>query len=864
MSLVSRSALSADPPAPPAPPAPAPSSSPSLVPPRLISDHAAEYPAAAMRERREAVVLLELEIDTEGKVTDARAVHPDDADFDSAAIAAAKQFRFEPALRDGRPVASKIRYSYAFKLAPEAAPKPVPVESNTTGSLRGRLTDENTRASIAQAIVKVFQNTDPVRRVQVREVSSNADGTWSIDDLSPGPYHIKITASGYDDIEVDESIKAGVTSEISARLMPNAPREIVVKGVKPNTEITHHSMARDEIRTTPGTRSDPLLVVENLPGVARSPAPPQGALVVRGSSPRGTNIYMDGSWIPLAFHFGGLTSVIPSELVEQIDYFPGNLRAKYGRGVGGVIEIKTRSLRYDQKLHGVVQVDLLDGRVFAEAPVPFTDSWSFVAGARRSWLDAWIGPVLRDAGSNVNTAPYYYDYQAFAETRPSSTSRFRIGVYGGADALATVSDKIVESDPAVAGRNDVRYGYHRLQINHEAEPAQGVKSSLMISVGQNTEVAQFGRIDVRDTINILASRADLSFELNPMFKVHGGIDMLAAFGTLDLRVPNVPDVGDTSIRTFSSGGWTTYRKDETYVRPAGYVELEARPVRALTVIAGLRVDHTKELSDTTISPRLSVAYALNESHPKTTLRAGAGVYFQPPDPLDLLRDTEHQLKSQRGTQVSMGLEQELGRHLQLSLETYAKSFDRLSLPVNASGGGTQMKNIGTGSVFGAEAMLRTKSIERFTGWLTYSISRSVRQDGPDQPTRLFAYDQTHVLALLGSYVLGRGWTLGARFRYTTGMPFTPCRGGMIDATSSTYACVPGAPLSERLPAFHQLDLRVEKGWQFQSWKLSAYVDVLNVYNHKNPEGVAYSYDQSKREYQSGLPFLPILGVRGEL
>jgi hypothetical protein len=240
------------------------------------------------------------------------------------------------------------------------------------------------------------------------------------------------------------------------------------------------------------------------------------------------------------------------------------------------------------------------------------------------------------------------------------------------------------------------------------------------------------------------------------------------------------------------------------------------------------------------------------------------VYFQPPDPIDILRDTQNQLRSQRAQQVSLGLDQEVGRHLTLSTEAYAKSLDKLALPVASPGGGTELKNVGTGSVIGAEGMLRTRGLDRFTGWISYSLARSVRQDGAGQPSRIFQYDQTHVLTALGTFTIGRGWQVGARFRYTSGMPFTPCKGGMIDGSTGGYACVPGAPLSDRLPAFHQLDVRIEKGWQFSTWRLSAYLDAMNVYNRKNPEGVTYSYDQSKREYQSGLPFLPILGVRGEL
>jgi hypothetical protein len=69
--------------------------------------------------------------------------------------------------------------------------------------------------------------------------------------------------------------------------------------------------------------------------------------------------------------------------------------------------------------------------------------------------------------------------------------------------------------------------------------------------------------------------------------------------------------------------------------------------------------------------------------------------------------------------------------------------------------------------------------------------------------------------------------------------------------------------SERLPLFHQLDLRVDKRWQFKDWRLSAYLDVQNVYNNPAVEAIVYNYDFSQQAFQTGLPILPSIGLRGE-
>jgi hypothetical protein len=173
--------------------------------------------------------------------------------------------------------------------------------------------------------------------------------------------------------------------------------------------------------------------------------------------------------------------------------------------------------------------------------------------------------------------------------------------------------------------------------------------------------------------------------------------------------------------------------------------------------------------------------------------------------------------------------------------------------------------VGSGKVYGTELLLRYKAGGRFFGWLAYTLSRSERRDSDRDPYYRYDFDQTHILTALGSYKLGRGWQVGARFRYVTGDPYTPNLGGTVDYDAGTYAPVTSTDRNgKRLPAFHQLDLRVDKTWQFRSWALSAYLDVQNVYNRQNTEAIGYNYDYSQTQATHGLPILPIIGIRGEL
>jgi hypothetical protein len=73
----------------------------------------------------------------------------------------------------------------------------------------------------------------------------------------------------------------------------------------------------------------------------------------------------------------------------------------------------------------------------------------------------------------------------------------------------------------------------------------------------------------------------------------------------------------------------------------------------------------------------------------------------------------------------------------------------------------------------------------------------------------------------------------------------------------------GEAFSRRLPLAHQLDLRIDKRWQFKDWRFSAYLDVKNVYNNAVPEDLVYNYNASEEQYQTGVPIIPSFGVRGE-
>jgi hypothetical protein len=190
---------------------------------------------------------------------------------------------------------------------------------------------------------------------------------------------------------------------------------------------------------------------------------------------------------------------------------------------------------------------------------------------------------------------------------------------------------------------------------------------------------------------------------------------------------------------------------------------------------------------------------------------------------------------------------------------------------------------GEGRAFGIQVLLRHELSARFFGWVSYTLMRSERRDVcadlatqtdpsgvalPHQACqpgawRLFDFDQTHVATIVGSYDLGAGFEVGARFRYATGFPRTPVIGAFVSARRDLYEPVFGAQNSIRIPAFVQLDARVAKRFQGSWGKAEVYIDVQNVTDRSNPEEIVYDYRYAKKAYISGLPTLPVAGARLE-
>ncbi len=835
---------------------PAAAAAPVLVAPRIVSDNGAEYPQQAVVDKiAEAVtVTLVLQIDATGAIVQATPEPPVGHGFDEAAVAAALKMKAEPATKNGTPIAARIKHQRIF-------PPP-------GGRLVGRLSAISTDRSVAGAIVTATGKTGSY------VAKSDAKGNFAFDDVVPGTYQVQVQAAGFKPLTAAEQIDPGTETNASLRLDRDEsaalgappPRsrasannkgdeeieEVTVRGKRPPREVTKRTLEQRELARIPGTNGDALRAIQNLPGVARPPGL-AGLLIVRGASPRETNIFVDGTLVPIVYHFGGLSSVIPTELLEKIDFFPGNFSTQYGRVTGGVVDVGVKNPD-TKKLRGLVQVDLIDARVLAEGPIG--KGWSFAVGARRSHIDSWLGPVLEATGAAVTTAPVYYDYQAILHKRIDAKQSLRMMFFGSDDRLEILLKSPFGGAPAAGGSLGLGTAFYRFQARYENRASDNTQFRMVAAAGKDAIAFNFGDNYFKLDSYPITLRAEVAQRLAPGVRTNFGIDWLYAPYSIGVRLPPIPVEGEPPAGPFGSQQALTITEKASQYRPGVYQEFELTPWKGARLVPGTRLDYEKSTQKWDLSPRMIVRQDVT-TKPRTTIKGGLGVFRQPPQPQETNAVFGQKgLSSNRATHYGLGVERELTKQIEVSFEGFYRDLD--NLVVQGSG------NTGSGRAFGSELLLRYKPDAKFFGFLAYTLSRSTRRDRDGDEERLFEYDQTHILTMLGSYRLGRGWEVGARFRLISGSMSTPQNYGFFDQNAGAYLPLSYPNNGERLPLFHQVDIRVDKSWQFRHWKLAAYLDLWNSYNAPNVEGVSYNYNSSRRIYGGSLPIIPSLGIRGEL
>ncbi len=826
---------------------------PRLVdPPRIIQMVPVKIPEDAVFPGPYVEVDLEIDVDEQGRVVGVKVAQGLGEPFDSAALQAAQSFEFSPAvLSDGRNVAVTI----TFRLRIEKPPEPVePTPKPELVRFEGVLLERGTRKPIAGVEVWVSAEGREIARGV-----TDAGGGFSFG-LPVQVFVLRAFSLGHEKLRIQVAMQVGEQRRESFYLEKVGDGyATVVQADWVRREVNRQIIQKSVVEKTAGTQGDTLKVVQNFPGVARAPFL-SGALILRGSSPGDTQIFLEGHEIPILYHFGVLRSTVNSGFLKSVDFIPGNFGPAYGRAMGGVVDVKLRDPANDM-FRGEVDVNIYDAGFVLEGPL--NENWSMGGAFHRSWVDTFLGAALPDdAPLTFETAPKYYDYQLIAGWKPDASKNLKLIYYGSLDKLQVLL-KRPQNDPKIRGAVRGKIMFHNFQLSYlqRITPWLTQESSMQLGYQEfDTQIGPELFFDLR--VKRMSARTNWSLQRLRGLTIDVGMDIRLDQIAIDLNT-GLRSIEGENPPPISTQKTFAYRETSRLYQPAAYVGISYEPIPGLQIAPGLRLDYYDNIRRWTLDPRLMVRYRVL---PQTFLKAGAGLYHQPPTPDQAVVGLGNpDLEAPRSNHTSMGLEHVLVAGLEVELTGFYKWLDQQVVRNPLSFADPQALaylNAGTGRILGVELLLKA-GYEAFSGWLAYTYQRSYRKDGFGATERLFDFDQPHILTLVGNLDLGSGWSVGARFRLVSGRPDTPVVGAVFDATGGVWVPMYGRTNSDRLAVFHQLDLRVDKTWTFDVWKLSLYLELVNSYNHPNVEGWRYNYDYSEREELTGLPILPVLGAKGE-
>lgn len=770
-----------------------------MLPPRPLTELTAEYPPGASGDQ---ACVVELVVGVDGIPREVRVIDGSFL-FAEAALAAAQGWRFSPAERDGAPVAARIRLQITF------------VDPGVSDALEDAQTPD-----AAAAGAEGPSGTAPAAATSAPVASSGPGGEV------PGP-----------------------------NAAPSPPQALAVT-VSGNRGQRPKRMTRAEVRELPGAFGDAFRAIEAMPGVTPI-ASGLPYFFVRGAPPGNLGYFIDGLSLPSLYHAAVGPSVIHPAFIEGVELYSGAYPARYGRFAGAIIAGSSRAPSHE--LRGEASVRLVDSGAFLE--LPFADQkGSLMLAGRYSYTAALVSLLVPEVEIG------YWDYQARLSYELGERDTLTLFSFGAYDFLSAEDEGVQETLYDVT--------FHRL----DATLRHSLGDDRALSIGATLGWDQTGS-GADDTLALssrrIGARALYTHQLNPSVLLRAGGDVeLSRFGVdidedfdpgddddddnpgFDPRLEELPYAGlpvaEFEQRPLTRDAFTDLFGTRTDLLFGGWVDGVLDLGAGVTLTPGVRVDVYRSGGTPRVAPepRISARFELND---RFALLHDFGIAHQAPSfaiPVPGFSGSAGQ-GLQRGVQTSAGAEWRPTDGFRAELTLFQTALFAGSDPIglfqldNADVSVDAVTARVTGHTYGAELFLQRDLTRRLGGFLSYTLSRSTRAtarlEGPS------SVDRTHVLNVAAAYRLGDSWRAGGRLVLYSGLP-----------AEVAYARVARTP--PRGPAFHRLDVRLEKRWPLGEagfWALVAEVQNTTL----RPETLEVScYAYGCESESIGPVTVPSLGV----
>jgi outer membrane receptor for ferrienterochelin and colicin len=729
---------------------------------------------------------------------------------------------------------------------------------NMTGSLEGTIIDVTTNQPLPGTNLTI-------EGTQLGATSSTK-GYFQIPHVPIGRYQIKATLLGYKaEMKTEIIIATNRVTRVDFALQPTVldiGQNVEIKAYyfvkEAERPVSIQTLSAQDIRSSPGSGQDIFRILQAMPGVSVTSAN-SAKLIVRGGAPEENKTLLDNLEINNPLHFAqegsaamGVISVINPTLIKNVEFITGGFPAEYGDKMSSVMEIKLKEGNKTQFNH---DLNLSLGGFDATLDGPISNNGVMALSLRRGIFDLFTQMMNRPIMPRYWDAVGKISYQLGKKNYLSF-----IGFFYNDEVRKTGLIK----EHAEFSRN---YKYMRWD---EYETTGGLNwRYLFCSRGyalttleytQNHWKTTYGN-DWNKKINGNESREYLS-RLKSNVTYQFSTKITAKAGMLYENIDSHQErwrAADTSRAGFIYDSYSLDFTMPATSKASGFVQANIQPATRLFINLGARYDYFELTKATNWSPRLGLIYNITD---QTSLTAAWGKYYQTPSTYSISQDPANStLGNSRAIHYIVGVEQLLSADTKLKVEAYYKDLSKV---FTANDTTRVITNTGSGYSQGIELSFQKKMSHRLSANIAYCWSVSKREDSETLPEYNFDYDRRHNLTFMTGYKFNDNWQLGVKFQYASGNPFTPITGAQ--EFMGDWYVKDGIKNSANYPAFHKLDIRIDRYFHFNNWTLNAYLDIWNVYDQKNV--ISYYYevdDQGKitRQTFNDFPMMPIVGLSAQ-
>lgn len=751
----------------------------------------------------------------------------------------------------------------------------VSVKAQTMGVVTGTVKDRNTQELLPGVTIALIGNDTVYTITDVNgafRVETNV-GRYNLEASYVGyeafvAYNINLTSGNAQVLQIDLTESTKQLDEVVVRVGRT------VRATDMITPLATQRLSAEEIKVNPGGNFDVSKVIQVLPGVAGGTAPNRNDIIVRGGGPSENVYYLDGIEIPVLNHFqtqgasGGATGILNVSFIQDVQLTSSAFDSRYDNALASTIVIKQRDGNPD-KLSGNIR---LSGSEFATTlEGPLGKKTTFLASARRSYLQ-YLFQLL-----DLPIRPDYWDFQYKVNHKfdnkteisfigVGAIDNFRLEVPKEADAN---NEYIIRANPLIKQWNYtvganlkrlVNNGYYNIALSRNMffNSADRYENNALrsgdklFSLGSH-EIENKLRLDVNKYIN----GWKYSYGINGQYVKYDA----SIFNTIRQEVPS-PGGNTTSPISISSETAIDFFRLGAYAHLSRYL-FEDR----FLISGGFRSDINTFTDDglnplRAISPRVSVSYATSE---KWNISGSVGSYYKLPVYTMLgFRDTNNvlvnkNLKYINSIHYTLGTQFIPRNDFRFTVEAFFKDYNNYPVSLESgisfanigtdysAVGGEHYVSTGKGRVYGLETYIQQKLIKN----LFYVASATVYKSefsGADNKFNPSTWDYGFIISSTLGYKFRNNWDVGLKYRIAGGQPYTP-----FDVPVSTRSYLTtGTGIYDynqlngrRLDAFQQLDLRVDKKFNFEKVSLSLFVDFQNVLFYKTPSLPKFTFERTE-------------------